>query len=331
MNSTSLVEACLWMASALGLDPVKDRAEVVTYVNKYRNLLYNSFNKIQLFDDYEQCFSIGTFRQACSGLACPSYRGFTATLDMAGIMGSWSSLKPVTLRSRWREVHRGKDNPRGSAVELIPVTGTFATERDMTSVQKLRVYACSRADAGKKVFISARGQDGTEHVLEFCLGDDTHVTVGTAVSSVISVTLPVDLCGSVELYQDDGALLSTYPPGVRTPQYRRYKLHDGFHCESNTVLVQSARTYVPVTDDHDVIEIGDQLVIEAAGRYFKYGENTLDPKERRAADGYLADMYTYILNIKDRDRGREVNDSAVNYSIKPRRSRSRGLTGYRRS
>jgi|TARA_R110002167_G_scaffold294935_5_gene499556 hypothetical protein len=330
MNSTSLEEACLWMGSALGLNPVKDRSEVVSYVNKYRNLLYNSFNRVQLFDDYEQCFAISTFRQNCSGSACSTYRGFTATLDMGGVMGSWESLKAVTIRSRWREVHRGKDDLRGRVLEIIPMNGSFATERDMTSTQQLRLYAHSKEDAGKSVFVVARGEDGTEHNLQFVLGKDTQVTVNRAVCSVLAVTMPADLCGSVGMYQDDGLLLSVYPPGVRTPQYRRYKVHDGFTCESSTILIQSARVYIPVTEDYDVIEVGDQLVIESAGRFFKYGENTLDPKERKAALGYREEMYGYIDNIMDRDRGRESNDSLVNFTKKPRRSRRRGLTGYRR-
>ena len=329
MNSTSLEEAAVWMASALGLDHVRDRTEVVSYVNKYRNLLYNSFNRIQLFDDYEQCFCLSNFHQTCHGDACPTYRGFTATLDMGGIMGAWESLKTVGVRSRWREVHRGKDN-RGTALEILPVTGTFATERDMTSTQQIRLYTSSKEDAGKMVFITAKGADGEEHHLRFDLAYDTQVTVNRQVCRITSVTLPVDLCGRVELYQDDGMLLSSYPPGVRTPQYRRYKVHDGYSCGTNTILIQSARLYVAVTEDYEVIEVGDQLVIEAAGKFFKYGENTLDKKERAAADGYKEEMYDYLSNIKDRDRGLEKNDTLVNYADNPRRSRRRGLPGYRR-
>ena len=332
MNSTSLEEACHWMGEAMGLDPIRDRDEVVDYVNKYRNLLYNSWNRIQLFDDYEQCFCIQTFHQDCHGYGCPTYRGFTATLDMGGIVGAWESLQPVSTRSRWREVHRGKNAPHGAVVELIPVNGTFATERDMTGVQKLRVYACSPKDEGKKVTIQAKTSDGVGHVLEFTLAKDTHVTIQRHVSAIEHVTLPVDLCGPVELYQDDGTLLSTYPPGIRTPEYRRYKVNDNFFCEHDTILVQSARIYIPVTEDYEVIEVGDQLVIESAGRYFKYGENTLDRKERLAAKDYLADMYLYLDNLRDRERGREHNDgvSPVNVVKKPRRSRRRGLPGYRR-
>lgn len=331
MNTTSLEEASLWMANALGLDPIRDRSETVEYVNKYRNLLYNSFKRVQLFDDYEQCFEITDFRLTCSGDRCETgYRGFTATLDMGGIMGAWESLDPVTVRSRWREVHRGKGSPRGSAVELIPVTGHFATERDMTGAKKLTVFACSESDAGKSVFATVRTIDGNDRRIEFVLGKDNHVASDIVACAVTSITLPVNLCGNVELYQEDGYLLSVYPPGVRTPNYRRYKLHNGFSCRSNTILIQSARVYVPVTEDHDVIEVGDQLVIESAAKYFKYGENSTDEKELKTADRHLSTMFFYLENIVDRDRGRESNDSVVNFSTKPRRSRRRGLTGYRR-
>lgn len=318
------------MANAMRLDPVRDRVEVVSYVNKYRNLLYNSFERVQLFDDYEQCFEVTTFRLNCDGRSCSTYRGFTATLDMAGIVGAWEHNAAITLRSRWREVHRGRGAPIGPSLELIPVAGTFSTERDMTSVQKLALYAASRADCGKKVIVSARGIDGTLHTLEFVLGDDVQVIVHRAVCSVEHVTLPVDLCGTVEIYQEDGTLLSVYPPGVRTPQYRRYRIHDSVVCPSGVILIRSARSFIPVTEDHEVIEIGDQLVIEAAGKYFKYGEHTTDPKERRAADGYLLEMYRHLDGIQSRERGRESQDTQVGFVKSPRRRRSRDLPGYRR-
>lgn len=332
MNSTSLEEASHWMGSAMGLDPSRDRDEVVSYVNKYRNLLYNSFNRIQLFDDFKQCFKIQTFHQDCHGFGCSTYRGFTATLDMGGVMGAWESLQPVSTRSSWREVHRGMDSPSGPVLELIPVDGTFPTERDMNNTQQLRVYGCSPRDEGKIVTIQAKTEDGIGHVLRFTLKADAQVTVNRHVCSIDAVTLPVDLCGPVELYQEDGVKLSIYPPGVRTPEYRRYKINDGFFCQHDTILIKSARVYIPVTEDYEVIEIGDQLVVEAAGRFFKYGENTLDLKERRAADGYKEDMYNYIDNIRDRNRGREVNDGAapVNSRRRPRRSSRRALPGYRR-
>lgn len=329
MNTTSLEQAAHWMGDALGLDPVRDEDEVLSYVNKYRNLLYNSWNRVQLFDDYEQCFTLATFYQDCHGLACGCYRGFTASLDMGGLMGSWSSLKPVTLRSRFREIHRGKDAPRGPAVEVIPVNGTFATERDMTGTSQLRLLACNPKDEGKIVVVTARTSAGEEHHLQFELKKDAQVTVNRHVCAVKSVALPVDLCGNVELYQEDGTLLATYPPGVPTPNFRRYKVHDT--CDATTILIQSARVYVPVTEKFEVIEIGDQLTIQAAGRYFKYGENTIDRKEREAANGYREEMFNHINNIKERERGREHHDGppAVNVQRRPRRSRRRGLPGYR--
>lgn len=330
MNSTTLQEAIVWMARSMGLNPTRDREEVIRYVNKYRNLLYNSFNRVQLFDDYEQCFTLTEFHQDCHGSTCTKYKGFTATLDMAGIMGAWESLQPVTLRSRWREVLHGKSSPRGTEVEIVPVNGTFATERDMTSAQQLKIYATSPNDAGKKVHITAKGVDGTEHRLLFTLDSDGQVTVNRIVCSIVRVALPPDLCGEVQLYQQDGTLLSTYPSGITVPQYRRYKVHDNYTCGSNTILIQSARTFVPISDDYDVIEVGDELTIDAVGKYFKYGDNTIDAKERNAALGYREEMYGYIDNIKDRDTGRQKQDTLVPAARPARHVRRRGLPGYRR-
>jgi hypothetical protein len=328
MNSTSLQEASIWMASALGLDPIKDRTEVVSYVNKYRNLLYNSWDRVQLFDDYKQCFTLQSMNQECSGNSCSTYKGFTATLDMGGVVGAWESLEQVTLRSRWRQVHRGMSPVMGPEVELVPMAGSFATERDMTTPARLSVYAHAAEDAGKTVMVRAKDSDGRERTLKFVLGKDTRVVVNVIVKAVTSVTLPADLCGSVELHQDGGSILSIYPPGVITPQYRRYRVNSGFSCATETLFVQSARVYLPVTEDHDVIEVGDQLVIEAAGRFFKYGENTSDRKERVAALGYREEMFDYIGNIKSRDEGREKHDG--HFTMKPKHKRRRRLPGYRR-
>lgn len=330
MNSTTLQQAVVWMARAMGLNPTRDREEVVRYVNKYRNLLYNSFNEVQLFDDYEQCFALDTYHQDCHGTACPVYTGFTATLDMAGIMGAWESLAPLTLQSKWREVHQGKEDSRGEKLTLTPVTGSFATEHDMTTPQQVTLYASSKSDAGKLVHITALGTDGGTHELQFKLNGDGQVTVNRAICRIYSVTLPPDLCGTVDLAQADGRLLSSYPPGILVPKYKRYKVRQGYSCPSDTILVQSARTYLPVYEDYDVIEVGDELVIEAAGRYFKYGENTIDPKEQAAARGYRKDMFSYISNIKGRDTGRSAQDTPTPAMKRPRsRVRRRGLPGYR--
>ena len=331
MNSTTLQQAIVWMGRAIGLNPTRDREEIVRYVNKYRNLLYNSFKEVQLFDDYEQCFALDTYHQDCHGAACAVYTGFTATLDMAGIMGAWESLEALTLRSKWREVHQGKGGSRGNKLTLTPVNGTFPTEHDMTSPQQVTLYASSKSDAGKVVNIRALGTDGTNHELLFKLNGDGQVTLNRTICKIIQVVLPPDLCGTVDLAQEDGRLLSSYPPGILVPKYKRYKVHQGFSCPSDTILVQSARTYLPVSEDHDVIEVGDELVIESAGRYFKYGENTTDSKERNASKSYLNDMFRYIKNIKDRDMGRSKQDSPTPAIPRPAsRVRRRGLPGYRR-
>ena len=330
MNTTSLQEAIFWMANGMGLDPTRDRDQLIQYVNKYRNLLYNSYEEVQLFDDYLNCFTIVEFKQDCSGYYCPVYRGFTATLDMEGIVAAWESLEPVSLRSKFREVFRGKTPPRSNSVEIIPVNGTFATERDMSSVQKIKLYAYSKSDAGKTVVITGLDSEGHKVTLSVKLGDDVKVTPNKNMRSVTNLVLPIDLCGSVELSQEDGKILSVYPPGIHTPTYRRYRVHEGWQCSSGTVLVQSARRYIPISEPHDIVEVGDQLVIENAGRYFRYGENTLDAKERNAAQGYLNEMFRLILGMKDRSRGRQENDSPIFFKKTRRRGNRRQLPGYRR-
>lgn len=329
MTGSTLKVAAHWMAGIMGLDPIKDREEAVEFVNKYRNLLYNSYDRIKLFTDYEQCFTITSFHQDCHGHGCSTYRGFSATLDMDGVEGAWESLSPVTLRSSWREVATGINSPRGSKVELVPVSGTFATERDMTASTKLKLYASSKNDDGKQVNIKAKNSAGEVVDMIYTLNGDNHVISHNIVCKVLEVALPVDLCGSVELLQEDGYSLSKYPTGVSAPRYRRFRVHDSYYCSSNTILVKYNRQFIPVSEDHELVEIGDRLVIEAAGKYFKYGDNTTDRKQKDAAKGYLADMYENLRNIKSRTTGRSTEDGNLPNQSRARRPRRHRLPGYR--
>src|SRR5687768_9961685 len=99
----SVAEAGPIIAPKLGLSFTDNRSQVVTYLNRYRNFLFNLYEKERLFDNVFYCFRPSSFHNECSSCSpCDRcYLGFTLTRDMAGIKSAWAWDRPLTLRSSW--------------------------------------------------------------------------------------------------------------------------------------------------------------------------------------------------------------------------------------
>lgn len=324
----TLLQAATWMAPKLGLKMPRDRDEVVANLNRYRELLYSEFDEFQLFDDYEQCIKLCHFHQDCDGNTCSGYYGFTLPLDMAGVMAVWQHNEPFKLRSRWREVHVGKKLKGEGNMDIYPINGTFPTEREMTYHSKVRVWAASEQDTGKIVTIKAKMDDGSVKTLEYELAGTKHKIVNADVAAILEVVLPADQCGVIEIYQDyKDYCLSRYQPGTPVPRFRRYKV--ATPCPSGCVLVQGTRQFEPICEDTDLVEFGNQLSIEAAGRYFRYYES-LESNEVSRSRIDKREMLDQIQGIIKRHRGRNKQDgAALSRPVQRPRRRRKGLPGYR--
>jgi hypothetical protein len=145
-------------------------------------------------------------------------------------------------------------------------------------------------------------------------------------SKIVGVSLPSGRTGGIKIADADGYELSIYAPWETVPNYRRMKVPAGCGCE--TVLVQGVKKFQKIYFDHDIVEVGNGLIIEAAGRYFKYGENTTEAKEINRAQFDKSDMAALMKGLIARHRGNSIQD---NNPLKGGRTmRKKPLPGYRK-
>jgi len=293
------------MAKAMGFSWEQDRLEVVEYVNKYRLLLFTDYDKFKLFDDTFHCICVQSFKHEC----VDEYQGFTLPNNIMGAVAVYSYGIPLKLRSRWREAHTGIGvNPQGR-VEAVQMAEVFATERDLQKISKIKLFTENEKDEGKKVYVEVIDAANKQRRICFTLIHDGFAVSPVKVRKILSVSLPSGRSGSLMLAQQDGYELSIYDPWETVPAYRRMKVKS--NCCKGTVLVQG--TMNPgqkVYFDHDIVEVGNALIIEEAGRFFKYGESTTDKKEIETAEYHLAKMKEYLVGEIARNRGNSIQDTS---------------------
>jgi hypothetical protein len=122
-----------------------------------------------------------------------------------------------------------------------------------------------------------------------------------------------------------GRVLSIYDPWEVVPAYRRFKVSTG-ECPS-AVLVQGTKRFRNVWFDHDIVEVGDARVIQAAGRHFKHGDHSTDPKDLRRAQLDLKTLGDELAGVIARNRGKSIQDG--NPARGRRITRNTRLPGYR--
>lgn len=328
LDPTTVDRAGPILAAAKGLRWPEDRPEVVAYLNKYRNLLFNSYEDFKLFGNVFHCICISTFRERCATGSCDdpaTYQGFTLPADVAAVEAVWDSGEPLKIRSRWREAMTGIGLV-GPRVEVLEMAEQFATERDPNSICALKVWCERDEDAGKHVVIEVIDGDWKTRKLDFELAAGGWVTVEERVREIRSVALPLGRTGSITLAQQDGYELSIYAPDETVPSYRRFKIAST--CPAGAVKIQGTRRFRSIYFDSDIVEVGDQLVIESAARFFKYGENTVEANEIRTAAYHKSEMTNYLNGLVARHRGHAIQDQTP-FKGRPLPRRTKKLPGYR--
>ena len=319
LNSTTLLKAAGIIAPQLGLSMPKDALEVYTYVNKYRNLLYDMYADVKLFDDYKVCLPIQKFHQKCAG-SCENdfYFGVTLPDNKAGVVAAWGYNQPLTLRSRWREIFTGIHTGHSLHDDLVEMPETSPTEKVLVSPSVLRIFTHSAKDEGKVVTVYIKDITGSPKVLKFTLKHDMFVNSDFAASEISEVVLP-DLCGVIEMRNAEDCTLSVYYPHEHIPRYRRYKLNAP--CGTTSLLIQGTRKYQDLALDTDVVEIGDRLIIEAAGRYFRYSEETTEVQDINRAEYDLRTLKSLLSGSISRHRGRSKQDGSPFHRVNKRKIR----------
>jgi len=305
LSPITLLEAGPIMADAMDLSWTDDRLKVLGYVNKYRNLLHTLYDDFKLFDNIFHCIAVTEFPQICADCCHPTYRGVTLPNDILAVEAVYSYGHPLTIRSRWRESHTGIGIGR-NRVETILMPEQFATERELTAVTRIKIFTEHEDDAGKHVYVEAIDSCGKPTKVCFKLIGNGFAVSRQKIKKILSVSLPADRKGSLILSQIDNYDLSIYDPWESVPSYRRLKLPA---C-TNVVLIQGAKKFRKIYFDHDIVEVGDALVIESAAKYFKYGDKGLDAKEINRAKSDLADMGKFLSGLMSRHTGKAIQDGS---------------------
>ena len=307
LDPITVADAGPVLAEAMGLHWEQDRPEVVKYLNKYRELLYTMYDKFKLFDNVFHCISVTEFPQICAGdCQCDTYHGFTLPNDILSVEAVYSYGRPLTLRSRWRESHNGLGT-RGSQISALEMAETFCTERDLTAPSRIRLFTEREEDAGKLVYVDVVTKAGRAQRICFKLVHEGWAVSTVLVGKIVNVSLPAGRLGSIKLAQSNGYELSAYTPSETVPNYRRMKVTA--HCGCNVVLVQGVKRFQKIYFDHDIVEVGNGLIIESAGRYFKYGETTTEKNELQRAVFDKTEMAELMKGLIARHRGNAVQDN----------------------
>ena len=326
INPITVAEAGPIVAEAMGLDWCADRAEVVKYINKYRLLIYTDYNKFKILDEVFHTICVTKFKECSVGDCATEYQGFTLPEDVAGPEAVFSYGQSLKLRSRWREAHNGIGVGGYGRVEAFMMAENFPTERDLKKITKVKLYASSMEDADKVVHMEVADAAGRPKRISFTLVGDAVVVSPIKISKIHSIVLPGNRKGSVRLMQDDGYELSEYTPWETVPSYRRMKLRST--CPTGVVLLQGNRRYKDVFFDHDIVEVGNRLIIEAASRYFKFGEATTEVKEINRAQLDRKEMERLMHGEMARFRGGAIQDENPYKGAEPVIRKS--LPGYSR-
>jgi hypothetical protein len=309
LDPITVLEATPIMAQAFGLKPDEDKPEVLSYLNKYRNLLYTLYNDFKLFDNVFHCICVDTFFQDCAGSCSSTYQAVTLPEDIAAVEAIWSYGRPLTLHSRWRETHTGLGVSGCSRVHSYEMAELFPTERDLTEFTSLKIFTERDEDDEKCLKVRIINEKGREQTVTFKLIAEGWAVSRIKAKKILSVSLPPERSGFIRLAQMDGRVLSEYAPWESIPAYRRHKLAD--NCPKGSVLIQGTKRFRPVFHDHDIVEVGNALVIEAAGNYFKFGDNTTEGKQIDRANADLQKMAKLLNGLIARHRGNNIQDGTI--------------------
>jgi hypothetical protein len=328
LNPTTLADAGMKIAPALGLTWPDDRAEIVLAVNQAREEIYNRYDQYRLFDNVERCFCLSTFTTGCFQTECcqdNTWRGITLPNDMVGISQAFVNRVPARLNSRWRETAVGTDPKPADEVQLVRQPGDYCTEEDFTP-GVLTFNIMDVRDVGKTVQVRGYTPNGDEITVNVELLS-TGAQTEEVFAEITSLSFSGQRYGAVAL-SVDGVTISRYAPREMIPCYTRYKL--GGVCHAEQILVFGIRKYEDIYFDDDIVEIGSRLVLDGMGRWFRY-RNSRDKEELNVGAIGLREALNHVSGIIKRHNGNSLEDSNVFNSYHGRKERRvKTLPKYRR-
>lgn len=317
------------MADAMGKDWIRDRKEVVTYINKYREYLHLMYPDLKLFTNKFYCIELQSFPEICTQTCSCSgdkYYGITIPNDIDGILEVWEDHEPLRTYSKWWEGRMGvstRDKPR-TEIGAILVHQQFATERPLQKPSVLKFFASSAEDEEKLVSVKVDTIMRKNQEIKVTLRGDGMVKTKEIIRTIHAVILPSDLVGTVTMLDSDDYELSEYCNYDTVPSYRRLKITTT--CPSGKVLIQGTQKFKPVWFDSDIVEVGSRLIIEAAARMFRYGETGTESDDITRSRLDEDKLKRLLSGAIDRKRGQSRQDGNVFH--RQRLNKAPKLPGY---
>lgn len=319
------------MADTLSLDWCRDRKEIIGYINKYREYLHLMYPDEKLFSNRFYCIEQECFPEdckSCCSCAGDKYYGVTIPDDIDGILEVWEDHEPLRTYSKWWEGRVGiatVDRPR-TTMSATLVHQQFPTRRPMQIPSILSLYANNKEDENKVVTLKVDTILGVNKEIKATLRGDGVVKTKEVVKAIHSIILP-NLCGTVTLLDSNNYELSEYNNYENVPSYRRLKISTP--CNSGKIMIHGTQKFKPVWYDHDIVEVGSRLIVEAAARMFRYGENGTEADEINRSQLDEDKMKKLLRGALERRRGQSKQDG--NMFHRQKLSSSPSLPGYSNS
>lgn len=329
LEPTTVAKAGSYMAQYLGLSWPRDREDVLSKINDFRDLLYTDPN-FTLFDNVLECIPVSTYRFNCmtDGCEAETFQGFVLPEHLISVSGAWESKRPLAIRSRWRESQQGLDaQERGERVSITETSSQVPTEQPLARPSRIKLFASSPEDAGKVVIMDVVGEGSVRRRLQFTLQFDLWVESKDVVTAIEYVSLPAGRIGAVVLAESDNLnTLSIYQPWEDVPSYRLFRLSS--RCPSGFILLQGVRRFRDVQFDHEMVEVGSRTVLRHAAEHLRYGIGTVESADNQKSAAAYGNMLNAIRGILNRSRGEAKQDPNpfAGRQVNP----SNVLTGYKR-
>jgi hypothetical protein len=314
LEPTTVAKAGSYMAQFLGLSWPRDREEVLSKINDFRDLTYTDPN-LTLFDNVTECIAVSNYRMGCLSGQCGVdpcddnfFQGFVLPEHLISISAAWESKRPLNIRTRWRETQQGlSEQERGDRVSVTETSTLVPTERPMLHSGRLKMFASRPEDTGKEVLLDVVIEGNVHRRISFKLQFDQWVESRETIVSIDYVSLPADRVGTVTLAEaTDLRILSVYEPWEDVPSYRLFRLSS--RCPSGFILLQGVRRFREVAYDHEMVEIGSRTVLRHAAEHLRYGIGTVETADNQKSANAYASMIGAIRGLMNRSRGEAKQD-----------------------
>ena len=289
-------------ARELGLDPCRNRQEIMRQLNLLRERWYSDSLIPNLFDNHMFCMEVQCFRLKClSDCHCEeTYYGFNLPEEVDGIVDAWEDKEPLHLRSRFWESRFGRKTRCEHKLALTLMPEMFVTQADLEAPDQLWIKAGPN-DGNKEGELLYVDSEGKEQKWRYTTKADGIAKLPEDAYSINKIVLPSGLEDCLELLTAGGKLLGRYSGKDLVPCFRRVKL-SGTYCPE-LVLIQGHHKFRDLRYDYDVVEIGSRLILQHGARFVKYGDEGTDGDENSRGFTEYAQMIKFIEDRWNRMQG----------------------------